>query len=62
MPASKRAIIGCHALAKELSSAADIARCHTVGQACATVHAKGHAIGFPIYDLTAMIREKGTDS
>lgn len=61
MPVAKRAILDCHAAAKELSSAADISRCHAVGQACGTVHANGHAIGFPIYDLTAMIRETGLE-
>lgn len=60
MPIAKRAILDCHAAAKEISSAADIARFHAVGQACATVHANGHAIGFPIYDLTAMIQDNGT--
>ena len=62
MPAAKRAILDCHALAKEISSAADIAWCHAIGQACGTVHAKGHAIGFPIYDLSALIQETGTGS
>jgi len=62
MPVAKRAILDCHAVAKEITSAADIARCHAIGQACGTVHTKGHAIGFPIYDLTALIRENGLNS
>ena len=62
MPVAKHAILDCHAVAKEISSTADIARCHAIGQACGTVHANGHAIGFPIYDLTALIRENGLEN
>ena len=62
MPVAKRAILDCHAVAKEISSTADIARCHAVGQACATVHTRGHAVGYPIYDLTALIRENGIEN
>lgn len=62
MPAAKRAILDCHAVAKEIDSTVDIARCHAIGQACGTVHANGHAIGFPIYDLTSLIREKGLEN
>ncbi len=62
MPVAKRAILDCHAAAKEITSTDDIARYHAVGQACGTVHAKGHAIGFPIYDLTALIRENGPEN
>ncbi|MDD5823240.1 MAG: hypothetical protein PUD55_02255 [Firmicutes bacterium] len=40
---------------------ADIARCHAIGQACGTVHTNGHAVGHPIYELTAIIRENGID-
>lgn len=57
MPLAQRAILDCHAFAKEINSRADIARCHAIGQACGTVHAKGHAVGYPIYDLTALLRE-----
>lgn len=56
MPQAKKEILACHGLAKRLESPADIARCHAVGQACSTVHTKGHAMGFPIYDLTALVR------
>lgn len=62
MPVAKRAILDCHAAAKKMDSTADSARCHGIGQACATVHTNGHAIGFPIYDLTALIREKGLEN
>lgn len=62
MPAARRAILDCHGVAKEMGSAADVARCHAVGQACGTVHANGHAIGFPVYELTALVREAGLEN
>lgn len=61
MPLARRAILDCHALAKELSDPGDMARCHAVGQACSVVHTPGHALGYPIYDLTALVRELGVD-
>lgn len=62
MPEAKRAILACHGLAKRLTSSEDIAICHAVGQALGTVHAKGHAIGFPIYELTSIVRKYGIDN
>lgn len=59
MPVAQRAILQAHAVAEEINSPEDIALCHAVGQACGVVHANGHAIGFPIYDLTAIIRRYG---
>ena len=59
MPIAKRAILNCHAMAKELGSPADIARCHAVGQACSVVHTAGHALGYPMYELTAIVLEQG---
>lgn len=61
MPFAKQAILQVHAVAKEINSPEDIALCHAIGQACGVVHANGHAIGFPIYDLTAIIRRYGID-
>jgi len=61
MPIAKRAILNCHAMAKELTDSADIARCHAVGQACSVVHTVGHALGYPMYELTAIILEQGLD-
>ena len=40
---------------------ADAARCHAIAQGCSVVHTEGHAIGLPIYELTAIVREKGID-
>lgn len=62
MPIAKRAILDCHAMAKELTDPADIARCHAVGQACSVVHTAGHALGYPIYELTALVLEQGLDN
>ena len=59
MPAAKRAILQAHAVAKEIVSLEDKALCHAVGQACGVVHTIGHAIGFPIYELTAIVRHYG---
>jgi len=61
MPIAKRAILNCHAMAKELTDLADIARCHAVGQACSVVHTAGHALGYPMYELTAIVLELGLD-
>ena len=59
MPVAQRAILQAHAVAKEIDSLEDRALCHAVGQACGVVHTSGHAVGFPIYDLTAIIRRYG---
>ena len=61
MPIAKRAILNCHAMAKELTAPADISRCHAVGQACSVVHTAGHALGYPMYELTAIVLEQGLD-
>ena len=61
MPIAKQAILNCHAMAKELAHPADIARCHAVGQACSVVHTTGHALGYPMYALTAIVLELGLD-
>ena len=61
MPTAKQAILNCHAMAKELTDPADIARCHAVGQACSVVHTVGHALGYPMYALTAIVLELGLD-
>ena len=55
MRPAQRKILNCHAFAKEIDSREDIALCHAVGQACAVVHTEGHAIGYPIYDLSAIV-------
>ena len=61
MPIAKQAILNCHTMAKELENPADIARCHAVGQACSVVHTAGHALGYPMYELTAIVLALGLD-
>ena len=62
MPVAKGAILACHAVAKEDVSAEAAALCHAVGQACAVVHARGHAMGFAVYELTAIARREGVEN
>lgn len=62
MRLAQRKILDCHAFAKEIEDKEDIAICHSIGQACAVVHTAGHAIGYPIYDLTAIIYKYGIEN
>lgn len=59
---AQRKILDCHAFAKEIDKKEDIAVCHAIGQACAVVHTAGHAIGYPIYDLTAIVYRLGIEN
>lgn len=59
MPVAKQSILQAHAVAKELDSLEDQALCHAIGQACSVVHTRGHALGFPIYELTALVHRHG---
>lgn len=56
MPIAKKGILSVHAMAREVASPADAALCHAVGHGCAAVHTEAHAIGLPIYELTAIVR------
>lgn len=62
MRSAQRKILDCHAFAKEIDRSEDIAICHAIGQACAVVHTAGHAIGYPMYDLTAIIERCGIEN
>ena len=61
MRPAQQKILPCHTFAKEIACKEDIAMCHAVGQACAVVHTAGHAIGYPIYDLTSIIYRYGIE-
>lgn len=61
MPEAKRYILAVHSMAKELASSVDVALCHAVGQGCSSIHTEAHAIGLPIYELTAIVCEYGID-
>lgn len=62
MRPAQQKILSCHAFAKEIACKEDIAMCHAVGQACAVVHTAGHAIGYPIYDLTSIVFRYGAEN
>lgn len=62
MRQAQRKILSCHAFAKEIDCKEDIAVCHAIGQACAVVHTAGHAIGYPIYDLTSIVYKFGIEN
>ena len=62
MRLAQRKILDCHAFAKEIDSKGDIALCHAVGQACAVVHTAGHAMGYPMYELSAIVYRLGIES
>ena len=61
MRLTQRKILDCHAFAKELDSKEDIALCHAIGQACAVVHTAGHALGYPMYELSAIVYRLGVE-
>lgn len=60
MAVARRAILNCHAAARELEPVS-AALCHAMGHAGATVHVETHAIGLPMYELTAIVRASGTE-
>ncbi|NLU24884.1 MAG: hypothetical protein GXW99_09330 [Clostridiales bacterium] len=59
MRLAQRKILDCHAFAKEIDCKEHIAACHAIGQACSVVHTVGHAMGYPVYDLTSIILRLG---
>jgi hypothetical protein len=63
MPVAKKAIHAAHNAATEIAE--DIVFCsiaRAIGQVVATVHVETHAIGGPIYGLTAITYECGQDN
>ncbi len=59
MPAAKKAILAVHAAAREYNDTAVSYLFHAVGQAGSTVHARAHAVGLPIYELSFLVRIHG---
>lgn len=59
MPLAKHAILDSHAAAKEIGDSEYAALCHAIGHAGATVHVETHALGLPIYELTAIVLKYG---
>ncbi len=62
MPIAKRAIIDAHSVAKTINDEEYAALCHAIGHAGATVHVGTHAIGLPMYELTAIVLKYGPDN
>lgn len=62
MPIAKKALLQVHAKAKEIKNPVDIALCHAIGHACATIHVETHAIGLPIYELSGIVKQYGIDN
>lgn len=61
MPEAKRAILGAHAVAKEIDDKEYIAISHAIGHAGATVHVGTHALGLVFYELTALVLHAGLE-
>lgn len=62
MPVAKHAILDSHTVAKEIDDSEYGALCHAVGHAGATVHVETHALGLPMYELTAIVLKYGKDN
>lgn len=62
MQVAKKALLEVHSIAKEIDDPVDIALFHAIGQGCAVVHVETHAIGLPIYELTAIVRKYGINN
>ena len=48
-------------MARDMDDPADAALCHAVGQRCSCVHTPKHALGLPVYELTAAFLKGGRD-
>lgn len=59
MPEARRAILAVHGMARDVGDLIAAALCHAVGQGCSCVHTPGHAMGLPVYELTAILLEGG---
>jgi hypothetical protein len=62
MPIAKKAILDSHGVAKEIDDSEYAALCHAIGHAGATVHVETHALGLPMYELTAIVLKHGKDN
>lgn len=62
MPIAKKAILDSHAVAKDIDDSEYSALCHAIGHAGATVHVETHALGLPIYELTAIVLKYGENN
>lgn len=56
MGQAKSAILRCHKICHEDISEIDSLYCHAIGQGCSVVHTRKHALGLPMYELTAIAK------
>ncbi|AEV29566.1 hypothetical protein SpiGrapes_1770 [Sphaerochaeta pleomorpha str. Grapes] len=61
MPVARKAILACHAVAKEHTDTVTGLLAHAIGQACSTVHVETHALGLVFYELSAIVYTQGLD-
>ena len=59
MSEARGAILAVHGMARDIGDPIAAALCHAVGQGCSCVHTPGHAMGLPVYELTAILLEGG---
>lgn len=57
----KSLILAVHDYAKKTDDPIVQALCHALGQGCSTVHTIKHATGLPMYEMTAMVKERGIE-
>ncbi len=62
MKIAKQAIIDVHAVARIIDDGEYGALCHAIGHAGASVHVETHALGLPIYELTALVIKYGKNN
>lgn len=62
MPVARKLILSCHSAAKEMDIPYAAALCHAIGQASSTVHTPSHALGLPVYELTALVLNYGLEN
>jgi len=61
MQTAKRAILDAHAAARDIDDSEYSALCHAIGHAGAAVHSGKHALGLPLYELSAIVFRYGKD-
>lgn len=59
MKHAKQAILDLHAQAKKTDDIVYQSYCHAIAQACSCVHTTKHALGLPLYELSALVFKHG---
>lgn len=55
-------ILALHRIARALDDPVACALYHALAQGLSTIHSPRHAIGLPVYELTAIVRRDGVDA